>query len=62
MTEIGGETPQESRKTRVKFGRNPWQTIPHDCAEWILTKWKDTDPKRFGDMLRASLMRDGDER
>lgn len=58
MNEYAPETTEKTRKERVKFGLKPWQNIPHDCAEWMLTAWKEKSPKQFGDMLQAAMMRD----
>ena len=58
MNEYTPETPDKTRKERVKFGPKPWHTVPHECAEWILTHWRQKSPKQFGDMLQAALMRD----
>jgi hypothetical protein len=58
MSENPAFPDQDTRKTRVKFGSKQWQTVPHECAEWMLIQWKTRDPKRFGEMLRNALMRD----
>jgi hypothetical protein len=41
---------------RVRFGPGRTQTMPQEWAEHMLSALRDTQPKRFGDLLAAAAM------
>ena len=50
------ETQEQAPKRRIKFGQAPNQTVPHEWAEAILTKWAETDPAGFGRYLQYAAL------
>lgn len=42
----------DGRKTRVRFGPKPHQTVPHEWAERMLTQLFQTNRKAFGVVLQ----------
>lgn len=61
VTEPGARNGTEGRKTRVRFGSQPHQTVPHEWAERMLTRLFQSNRAAFGRVLKHAAGVDDDE-